>query len=68
MITLAFAQMFYYLFVSLKQYGGDDGLSIAVRSDFLPAWRAFAGDDWLELPPDEEAVERWAQAVTAVAA
>ena len=33
MITLAFAQMFYYLFVSLKQYGGDDGLSIAVRSD-----------------------------------
>ncbi len=34
MITLAFAQMFYYLFVSLKQYGGDDGLSIAVRSDF----------------------------------
>jgi branched-chain amino acid transport system permease protein len=34
MITLAFAQMFYYLFVSLKQYGGDDGLSIATRSDF----------------------------------
>ncbi len=34
MITLAFAQMFYYLFVSLKQYGGDDGLSITVRSDF----------------------------------
>jgi branched-chain amino acid transport system permease protein len=34
MITLAFAQMFYYLFVSLKQYGGDDGLSIVARSDF----------------------------------
>jgi branched-chain amino acid transport system permease protein len=34
MITLAFAQMFYYLFVSLKQYGGDDGLSIPARSDF----------------------------------
>ncbi len=34
MITLAFAQMFFYLFVSLKQYGGDDGLSIAARSDF----------------------------------
>ncbi|MEO8855463.1 MAG: branched-chain amino acid ABC transporter permease [Burkholderiaceae bacterium] len=34
MITLAFAQMFYYLFVSLKQYGGDDGLSITSRSDF----------------------------------
>lgn len=34
MITLAFAQMFYYLFVGLRQYGGDDGLSIATRSDF----------------------------------
>jgi branched-chain amino acid transport system permease protein len=34
MITLAFCQMFYYLFVSLKQYGGDDGLSISARSDF----------------------------------
>lgn len=34
MITLAFAQMFFYLFVSLKQYGGDDGLSISSRSDF----------------------------------
>jgi len=34
MITLAFAQMFFYLFVSLKHYGGDDGLSIPARSDF----------------------------------
>ena len=34
MITLAFAQMFYFLVVSLKQYGGDDGLTIAARSDF----------------------------------
>jgi len=34
MITLAFAQMFFYLFVSLKQYGGDDGLSITTRSNF----------------------------------
>ena len=34
MITLAFAQMFYFLAVSLKQYGGDDGLPIAARSDF----------------------------------
>ena len=34
MITLAFAQMFYFLSVSLKQYGGDDGLTIAARSDF----------------------------------
>ena len=28
MITLAFAQMLYYLFVSLEAYGGDDGLSL----------------------------------------
>lgn len=34
MITLAFAQMFYFLFVSLRPYGGDDGLPIAVRSRF----------------------------------
>jgi branched-chain amino acid transport system permease protein len=34
MITLAFAQMLFFLAVSLKSYGGDDGLSIATRSDF----------------------------------
>ena len=34
MITLAFAQMFYFLAVGLRQYGGDDGLTIAGRSDF----------------------------------
>ena len=32
MITLAFAQMIYYVFVSLKTYGGDDGLSMPGRS------------------------------------
>ncbi|MCD6044283.1 MAG: branched-chain amino acid transporter permease [Burkholderiales bacterium] len=32
MITLAFAQMMYYVFVSLKAYGGDDGLSMPARS------------------------------------
>ncbi len=32
MITLAFAQMIYYIFVSLKTYGGDDGLSLPGRS------------------------------------
>jgi branched-chain amino acid transport system permease protein len=32
MITLAFAQMLYYLVISLKAYGGDDGLSLAARS------------------------------------
>jgi len=34
MITLAFAQMGYFLIVSLKAYGGDDGLSIDERSTF----------------------------------
>jgi len=33
MITLAFAQMLYYLMVSLKTYGGDDGLSLERRFD-----------------------------------
>ncbi|MDK9707290.1 MAG: branched-chain amino acid ABC transporter permease [Desulforhopalus sp.] len=32
MITLAFAQMLYYFFISLEKYGGDDGLSLAARS------------------------------------
>jgi branched-chain amino acid transport system permease protein len=36
MITLAFAQMGYFLFVSLKNYGGDDGMSIATPSRFGP--------------------------------
>ncbi len=35
MITLAFAQMGYFLFVSLKQYGGDDGTSISYTSNFF---------------------------------
>lgn len=34
MITLAFAQMIFFLAVSLRQYGGDDGLSIDRPSDF----------------------------------
>ena len=32
MITLAFAQMLYYLMVSLRTFGGDDGLPLAARS------------------------------------
>ena len=32
MITLAFAQMMYYLMVSFKAYGGDDGMSLPARS------------------------------------
>ncbi|MSQ69919.1 MAG: branched-chain amino acid ABC transporter permease [Betaproteobacteria bacterium] len=33
MITLAFAQMMYYIFISLKAYGGEDGLNMPARSD-----------------------------------
>ncbi len=33
MITLAFAQMIYYFAISLPTYGGEDGLSIYLRSD-----------------------------------
>ncbi len=32
MITLAFAQMLFYLMVSLKPYGGEDGLALPQRS------------------------------------
>lgn len=35
MITLAFAQMGYFVFVSLKQYGGDDGTPISYTSEFF---------------------------------
>lgn len=35
MITLAFAQMIYFLFVSLKAYGGDDGLTFRRRNGFF---------------------------------
>src|SRR5690606_3094140 len=44
MITLAFAQMFYFVFVSLSPYGGDDGLRLATGSRLgavlltHPAW------------------------------
>ncbi len=34
MITLAFAQMGYFFFVSLEAYGGDDGLSLWTRNTF----------------------------------
>lgn len=34
MITLAFAQMMYFFFVSLEKYGGDDGLSLVTRNRF----------------------------------
>ncbi|MFZ0989486.1 MAG: branched-chain amino acid ABC transporter permease [Xanthobacteraceae bacterium] len=34
MITLAFAQMIYYIAIGLDRYGGDDGLTIYHRSGF----------------------------------
>lgn len=34
MITLAFAQMFFYFAISWSAYGGEDGLSIYLRNDF----------------------------------
>lgn len=34
MITLAFAQMIYYLFISLRQYGGEDGMNLYDYSTF----------------------------------
>jgi len=37
MITLAFAQMFHYVVVSLKRYGGDDGMALPARSSLFGA-------------------------------
>src|SRR5690606_36694390 len=34
MITLAFAQMGYFLAVTLRTYGGEDGRAVSSRSDF----------------------------------
>ncbi|MPZ55516.1 MAG: branched-chain amino acid ABC transporter permease [Rhizobiales bacterium] len=34
MITLAFAQMIYYVALALDRYGGDDGMTIYTRSQF----------------------------------
>ena len=34
MITLAFTQMLYYLGISIAEYGGDDGMRVAVKSQF----------------------------------
>ena len=36
MITLAFAQMAYYVVGGIERYGGDDGLTIYRRSTFFP--------------------------------
>ncbi|MEZ5477749.1 MAG: branched-chain amino acid ABC transporter permease [Thiolinea sp.] len=37
MITMAFSQMAYYTFLSMEEYGADDGLVIYQRSEF-PDW------------------------------
>jgi branched-chain amino acid transport system permease protein len=37
MITLAFAQMLYYLGISINAWGADDGMRLARRSDFAGA-------------------------------
>jgi branched-chain amino acid transport system permease protein len=36
MITLALAQMLYYVSVGLERYGGDDGLRMRARNSFAP--------------------------------
>jgi branched-chain amino acid transport system permease protein len=36
MITMAFAQMFYYFFSSLSEYGGDDGFAMFSRNTMGP--------------------------------
>ncbi len=36
MITLAFAQMIYYLTISMKAYGGDEGLTLTQRATLGP--------------------------------
>lgn len=43
MITLAFAQMVYYIFISLRKYGGEDGVNLAAHSK-LP-WIDLAHDN-----------------------
>jgi branched-chain amino acid transport system permease protein len=42
MITLAFAQMVYYIFISLRKYGGEDGVNLSAHSK-LP---------WIDLAHD----------------
>jgi len=42
MITMAFSQMVYFTFLSLEEYGADDGLVIYARSEF-PAWMTMDG-------------------------
>jgi nucleoside-triphosphatase THEP1 len=43
-------------------------LLIAVRRDFLPDWRDFAGEDWTELPAETQAAETWVLSLARLAA
>ena len=42
MITMAFSQMVYFTFLSMEEYGADDGLVIYSRSEF-PGWMSMDG-------------------------
>ena len=46
MITMAFSQMAFFIFLSLEEYGADDGLVIYSRSEF-PAWISMEGSTGL---------------------
>lgn len=37
LLTLAFSQMVFYLFTGLSTYGGDEGMQVFPRSEFIPA-------------------------------
>jgi len=43
MITMAFSQMGYFTFLSMEEYGADDGLVIYSRSEF-PEWMSMDSD------------------------
>jgi branched-chain amino acid transport system permease protein len=51
MITLAFAQMLYFVFASLRNYGGDDGYALASRPEPWPGAQPLddSGLYWLVL-------------------
>lgn len=51
MITLAFAQMLYFVFASLRNYGGDDGYTLAARPEPWPGAQPLddSGLYWLVL-------------------
>lgn len=46
MITMAFSQMVYFTFLSMEEYGADDGLVIYQRSEF-PGWLSMDGNTQL---------------------